>query len=428
VRLLCKLALFALLSLPAFGQTLGSVNGQCAKGGQALVTQGLPSTGTQNLSASEGTIALSLGTGAIGSFPGCTITVYLTGTTNVATIYSTVSSTPLANPFTGNVDGSFLFFALPIGYDILLSGGGMPSPVTLTDVVPTIPATNLAALTLETNSVLNGSQTLLNLVAGSGITITNVGGIDTFTAAGGSGCGTGTTGNFLEFLTSSTCGNAPMEDLGTAGTLSLIPSTGSFQVNLGTGGTSGAQLVVGNVTGSDPYTAYLGTRNFANLGNAGSGYCYMNSNTGTTAAYAECGGEGTADSSQLFVHGYNSLTSGLQNWSLGDTVGNAIYGIAQGGSGNPAGVTITAPSGQAFIVKVNGAVMFSVNSTGPSFTGPQGYTPQNYSTLPSCASFVGYTAVVQDSTTNTWGATISGSGGDTVLAFCDGVNWTVAGK
>ncbi len=139
MRLPCKLALFVLLSLPAFGQTLGSVNGQCAKGGQALVTQGLPSTGTQNLSLSEGPVALSLGTGAIGSFPGCTITVYLTGTTNVATIYSTVSSTPLANPFTGNVDGSFLFFALPVGYDILLSGGGMPSPVTLTDVVPTVP-------------------------------------------------------------------------------------------------------------------------------------------------------------------------------------------------------------------------------------------------------------------------------------------------
>ena len=35
---------------------------------------------------------------------------------------------------------------------------------------------------------------------------------------------------------------------------------------------------------------------------------------------------------------------------------------------------------------------------------------------------------VTDSTTATWGATITGSGTNHVLAYCDGTNWTVAGK
>jgi hypothetical protein len=44
------------------------------------------------------------------------------------------------------------------------------------------------------------------------------------------------------------------------------------------------------------------------------------------------------------------------------------------------------------------------------------------------AHVVGQTAPISDSTTNTWGATITGSGSDPVLGYCDGTNWTVAAK
>jgi hypothetical protein len=40
----------------------------------------------------------------------------------------------------------------------------------------------------------------------------------------------------------------------------------------------------------------------------------------------------------------------------------------------------------------------------------------------------GMLAGVTDSTTNTWGATITGGGSNHVLAYYDGTNWTVAGK
>jgi hypothetical protein len=55
--------------------------------------------------------------------------------------------------------------------------------------------------------------------------------------------------------------------------------------------------------------------------------------------------------------------------------------------------------------------------------------PVVFSTLPPCAAaYEGDTRAVSDSTTNTWGATITGSGGNHVSAYCDGTNWTVYGK
>lgn len=41
---------------------------------------------------------------------------------------------------------------------------------------------------------------------------------------------------------------------------------------------------------------------------------------------------------------------------------------------------------------------------------------------------LGMTAVVNNSNTSTWGATIAGGGANVVLAFYNGTNWTVAGK
>ena len=58
-----------------------------------------------------------------------------------------------------------------------------------------------------------------------------------------------------------------------------------------------------------------------------------------------------------------------------------------------------------------------------------GTLPTTFASLPTCAAaFQGNLRSVTDSTTNTWGATITGSGADAVLAYCDGTNWTVAAK
>jgi hypothetical protein len=55
--------------------------------------------------------------------------------------------------------------------------------------------------------------------------------------------------------------------------------------------------------------------------------------------------------------------------------------------------------------------------------------PVPFASLPACSSSIeGSRGAVSDSTTNTWGATVTGGGSNHVLAYCDGTNWTVAAK
>ena len=62
-------------------------------------------------------------------------------------------------------------------------------------------------------------------------------------------------------------------------------------------------------------------------------------------------------------------------------------------------------------------------------TGTFRTDPVAFASLPVCSGTnEGVMRSITDSTTNTWGATITGGGADVVLAFCDGTNWTVAGK
>lgn len=115
-----KILLALALLLPATLSAQIAYNGVCAKGNIFAQVSGLHSANS-----------------FYGTFPQCTITVYLTGTLTKATLYSDLSSTPLTNPFTGNLDGSFLFFSVAGAYDVVLSGGSpiqIPSPVTLTAV------------------------------------------------------------------------------------------------------------------------------------------------------------------------------------------------------------------------------------------------------------------------------------------------------
>ncbi len=60
-----------------------AIQGYCDNGGKHAVTQGLGSTNFQQQ-----------------IIPQCTVTVYLTGTTTLATIYADPGSTTLPNPFT----------------------------------------------------------------------------------------------------------------------------------------------------------------------------------------------------------------------------------------------------------------------------------------------------------------------------------------
>lgn len=80
---------------------------------------------------------------------------------------------------------------------------------------------------------------------------------------------------------------------------------------------------------------------------------------------------------------------------------------------SPVGASTAYCGSEAFVTD-------SVN--GPLAKGP-------FSGVAACTSALeGTRTAVTDSTTGTWGAVITGSGSNHVLAYCDGTNWTVAGK
>jgi len=106
---------------PVFSQTktYSRAFGNCADGNKTIVTAGVSS---------------SAATPVIRSYPSCTVTVYVPGTTTPATIYSDPTGTSKANPFTADTSGRWFFYANNGSYDIRLSGGGIPTPFTLGDV------------------------------------------------------------------------------------------------------------------------------------------------------------------------------------------------------------------------------------------------------------------------------------------------------
>ncbi len=220
---------------------LPALNGQCAKGGQYVITQGLPSTGTQAI----GTSTPSIGPGVIGSYPLCVVSVYNTGTLVPATIYSTASGTPLASQFTANSDGSWLFFANPGCYDVALSGGGLPAPTSLTDVC------------LNTGIQLTGIPGAVAFFNGAG-NLTSSPAVQIFFAGGGSQA-------FLSL------GNSSSGAQGATGVLQLCaygvgacnlifpPAVGSGNFQLLAGGGAIVSTPGGPCTLTNPVPVWLGT-------------------------------------------------------------------------------------------------------------------------------------------------------------------------
>lgn len=100
------LPLLALL-LPALAQAQTARYFQwCQTGAQPITTVGTNST-----------------TVAQASMPSCTVSVYLHGTSTLATIYADSINTPLTNPFTANTDATYGFYAVAAThYDIVTQG------------------------------------------------------------------------------------------------------------------------------------------------------------------------------------------------------------------------------------------------------------------------------------------------------------------
>lgn len=71
----------------------------------------------------------------INSYPLCTVSVFLNGTSTLATIFSDDNNTPLANPFAADSSANWFFYVGPGRYSIRFSGTGIATPFTVSDVV-----------------------------------------------------------------------------------------------------------------------------------------------------------------------------------------------------------------------------------------------------------------------------------------------------
>lgn len=156
----------------AFSQAIVKFQDYASKGGITSTTQGLSST--QKFPQ---------------VYPLCTVTVYLTGTVTLATIYSDSILTPKANPFTASSEGYVEFYAAPSTYDLRYSGTGITTPFTRSAIDINPNATGLLGGT--TNLVQKRTSTGIGNSSitdtGSLVTLANptdlAGGIYTRTAA-----------------------------------------------------------------------------------------------------------------------------------------------------------------------------------------------------------------------------------------------------
>lgn len=137
-----------------------------------------------------------------------------------------------------------------------------------------------------------------------------------------------------------------------------------------------------------------------------------------TKFWIDCGPGGagfvTTNTSQT-ITGAKLFTGGASSTNAS---GNGFAGSTSAGGG-AAGVSGLAGAAGSFGVAAGG------------FPGAVPYyiLPAAFSNLPACSStYHGGFAAVSDSSTITWGDTITGGSTNHVLAYCDGTNWTVAGK
>ena len=121
------------------------------------------------------------------------------------------------------------------------------------------------------------------------------------------------------------------------------------------------------------------------------------------------------------------------NTSSGLTAGDILVARAGGGIGSLwLGGTQASPKMQLFeqAGSSGSQLDFFLNANANALiVDPLYIRPRNgfaFSNLPSCTGLEGAIASINDSTVNTVGAIVAGSGTFHVLTYCDGTNWTVA--
>jgi hypothetical protein len=205
------LALLA-LSCPDLSLCRERLNGWCQQGAGVVTVSGTTATitpGTSNKSQV--------------SYPSCTVSVFLAGTTTLATLYADNTGTSKANPFTAANTGQWHFYADSGRYDVRLSGGGISTPFTLSDFSLWDTGTLGASGTVLRS---NGSNPVWATLGASDVpTLPNLSGTLSV-AKGGTGNASYTKGNLLVASAGTTLGKLAVGTNGQVLTADSTQTTG----------------------------------------------------------------------------------------------------------------------------------------------------------------------------------------------------------
>lgn len=398
-----------------------AMQGTALLGGQKVVTEGISSTNS-----------------VAASYPGATVRVFNFGTTNLATIFADNLGTPLSNPFTSSlVTGDFLFYAANGRYAVQLSGAGMPSTETITDVLLNDPTssttvTAVAFISASANPATSGVLRLASADFGPAWA-SNLGGPDiaftknasdivdlssgftihgTFSTSGNPITGaaiSGTTGTFSGAITGTGYAGGPVS--GTTGTFSgavtgasysggpISGTTGTFTGNVsgqaisGTTGTfsgaiTGAGYSGGPISGTTgTFSGAVSTGNLSAIAGAFSGNVTV---TGTiTAGALTVTGAFSAGSFSNNLSAFAATTSAQLAGVISDETGSGPLVFANSSVIAPTSVTtgqVIQPAATALTIKDNqGGTRFSIPAGGVAASTLNNTNITGASTLTSVA-------------------------------------------
>lgn len=472
VRSSLRLALVLLFSLPLAAQTKINpsyqINWPTCASGQAYE----PFSNACVAELPTGTISTGSGSSNVLTFPGTAKANVFALPNSSAVTGNILFASPANDLQFGDLTNKFTSLSYWFGgnsYETVTSAGGvqftLPVGLTQFSVNGSVNLTGAqgngsSIQTYSTNAAVgplcaaaDGSSTTTGCTNGSTISLTTTGISGPATLSGGilnipqytGGAGIAYTSpavNYIPVVTS-TAGN------GTVANSTFTDNAGQAAVgdpfSLGAGGSIAAQ---GTATSGQNYPCNPLALNLSyyNAGAVPDAYtlgCYVNTGTSPTTLVTLYGPSSLApsvasnsvgfllaqnaglaaistqniNSPKFKLRGavYNGTGSSLQDWN--------IQAIESTGT-NPASTLTISCTGTTGTCAVSA----------PAYTATGGtpgvkLTAAAFSTYPACASGTeGLEEAVTDSSTATWGATVTGSGTNHIKMYCDGTNWTVEAK
>lgn len=407
------------LSIPAYSQgysfhdLLLSGQGRPIAGANAAVCQPVTVSGGVSINTADlGTATLVSTTGFV---PTATLVLsgYTAGDTYLNGSYSILSVTPTTILFTivhSTASSSTTGLAFQIGN---ATTSCAPLVTIYTDYTLATTKTNPTktdGLGNYSFSVATGQYT--TQLYGPGVNTTLV----PFTASSG-GISSFSAGNFSPLFTTTVTNPATLPALSfTASNVTAFSfygnNTGSpapAAITVWPGADSYIFFSVGGAIGANSNFTWVSTTGRLNVTGGAPGYCIGGCAAGDYMAEASGLNIGAMAGHDVFI---------------GNQGNNTAYQFG-GGTALPLGVVYFSGGGAPGELLLNEGGLGSGMVKGPSYSGAK----FSFSGVPSCTSDIeGAQRTIIDSMTNTWGQIITGSGGDTVLGWCNGTNWTVVGK